>query len=319
MNIERFGKGALKTPKVIRDKHYRILTAPALIDWNLSYSVENINNFVLPQRDQDGSSSCTAQAACYYCEALEKIEHQKDERYSARFNYSQSVAPGGGAYIWKAMSIPLKIGTVAMNSVPDGDSSEKIMTDQTLNPAALIEARADKYAVIPRSNIDQMAQIVKDYGGFITGFNGRNDMFSPDGTANVFTGMSEWGHAVYVCGYKLHDGRKCLIFKNSWASKWGDGGYGYFPEEFVNSGLMFDCYVYAELTDLDPASVMKFELKQTSGQKDVWLIRNGQRALVYNASALLLVADFGDIKPITQQELDALPDTGKVLASIEQE
>lgn len=53
--------------------------------------------------------------------------------------------------------------------------------------------------------------------------------------------------------------------------------------------------------------------------KDVWLIRDGKRSLVYNADALKLIGSFADVKVVTESELDAVPDTGKVLASIDQE
>ena len=50
--------------------------------------------------------------------------------------------------------------------------------------------------------------------------------------------------------------KKFLIFRNSWGSSWGDGGQGYFPEEFVTSGMMYDAYVYALISDLDPTTIM---------------------------------------------------------------
>lgn len=162
---------------------------------------------------------------------------------------------GQGTYIWKAMSIPLKQGAASEESVPGLDQSEAIMIDQSENKNAVLEAKTDKYAVIPRANIDAMAQIVRDYHGFVTGFNGHNNMFAPDGTV-VDWSKNDWGHAVYVYGYEIHNGVKCLKFKNSWGSSWGDDGCGYFPESFVNSGMMFDAYVYAVLDDLDPKSIM---------------------------------------------------------------
>lgn len=239
-----YGKGAIKTPKEVRDNHFRLGATPSLIDWSTPYVVPA----TFHQRDQKSSSSCTAQATGYYTEVLNLLENSKDENHSNRYVYSQTFLPGGGAYIWKAMSIPLK-GTASATSVPDGDSLEPTMEDATLNPSAIIEARADKYAMIPRSNIDQMAQIVRDYHGFVTGFNGHDGMFAPNGTV-IDWSKSEWGHAVYVCGYEIRNGKKCLKFKNSWTANWGDGGFGYFPEDFVNSGMMFDCYVYADIADL---------------------------------------------------------------------
>lgn len=255
MNIENFGKGCVKTPKEIRDKHYRLAATPPLLDWSQPYVVPaNI-----PVLNQDGSSSCTAFATANYCMALEQIENNKTEDYSRRFIYSQTaLGPNQGTFIWKAMSIPLKIGTASATSVPDGSATENEMLDTSLNGTALIEARADKYAVIPRSNIDQMAQIIRDYHGFISGFNGHDGMFAPDGTI-INWDKSEWGHAIYIMGYELRDGKKFLRFRNSWSSNWGSGGDGFISEEFINSGMMFDCYTYAILEDLDPSS-MKLQL-----------------------------------------------------------
>lgn len=77
---------------------------------------------------------------------------------------------------------------------------------------------------------------------------------------------------------------------------------------------------YDGAVDPTPYLMMNmFEVVQVSGQKDVWLVRDGKRSLIYNADALLLISDFTDIKTVTQAELNALPDTGKVLASINQE
>ena len=63
----------------------------------------------------------------------------------------------------------------------------------------------------------------------------------------------------------------------------------------------------------------KFELRQMTGSSEVWLVRDGKKSHVYNAQALLMVADFADIKPITQAELDLLPDSGFELASLVRE
>jgi hypothetical protein len=262
MEITNFGKGAIPTPKAIRDTQYRIMAATSLaaIDWVTPYTVEN--GFLLRQRDQKSSSSCTAQATGYYTEALMRIEKNLIEEYSNRYVYSQVYVPGGGAYIWKAMSIPLK-GAASAISVPDGDSRETTMRDTSLNVGAIIEARTDKYAVIPRSNIDQMATVVRDYHGFVTGFNGSDDMFSGDGTLNI-PSSPPWGHAIYVCGHQLkdhigrngemvHPNEKTLKAKASWNGTFA--GYHYIPECFVNSGFLFDCYTYAAIEDIDPNSM----------------------------------------------------------------
>lgn len=252
--VAEYGKGAIPLPPEIAATKYRLAAeAPRLINWSVPFSVEN--GFTLRQRNQKSSLSCTGQGTAYYCEALNHT-NGKDEVYSARHIYSQIHLPDGGAYITDAMRVPLIQGSASLTSVPEGDSSESVMRDRSLNAQAVLEARADKYAMIPNNrSIDSLAGIIEDYGGFVTGFSGRNDMFLPDGTVQNLGGWV-WGHCVFVCGYEMRNGIKCLKFKNSWSEFWGDHGYGYFPEDFVNRGPLFDAYVYADILDLDPMSVL---------------------------------------------------------------
>lgn len=49
------------------------------------------------------------------------------------------------------------------------------------------------------------------------------------------------GHAVLLVGYD--DAARRLTFLNSWGEKWGDGGYGYLPYDYVVSQLAFDFWV----------------------------------------------------------------------------
>lgn len=47
------------------------------------------------------------------------------------------------------------------------------------------------------------------------------------------------GHAVLVVGYD--HAKRLLIFRNSWGTTWGDGGYGYLPYGFIaSSDLAWD-------------------------------------------------------------------------------
>lgn len=256
---EQFGKGCIPMPEEMKATRYRLSApTPRVIDWATGYDVEA--TFTVPQRNQNGSSSCTAQATSYYCEALARIEHAKYETYSARFIYSQVFIPGGGAYIANAMRIPLVQGLASLQSVPEGDSSETTLTDASLNAMGQIEAKGDKYAQITNyKDIDQLAGIVEDYGGFVTGYSGGNvngyPMYENDGTFKIPTHIT-YGHAVWVCGYELRNGVRCLKIKNSWTNQWGSNGYGFIPEEFVRNGPLFDAYVYADLADLDPMSMV---------------------------------------------------------------
>ena len=198
--IESFGKGAVQETQESQDSHYTLaFSAPIPIDWSVPFRVAAS----LTQRNQKSSSSCTGQATMYYVEALNQIEHGVSELYSARHNYSQAnLGFGQGAYLWKAMSFPISQGAADANSVPDGDSSEATMTDKSDNHKAILEAKTDKYAVISREGqgIDFMANIIKDYHGFVTGFNGWNGMFDSQGVVRDWS-KNEWGHGVYCMGF----------------------------------------------------------------------------------------------------------------------
>ena len=70
----------------------------------------------------------------------------------------------------------------------------------------------------------------------------------------------------------------------------------------------------------NPAPIdMKFLLRQVPGSKEVWIIRNGKRIHVGNSKGLLSIADFSDITPISQIELDSIPDSGGDLSWVDRE
>ncbi len=256
VHASQFGKGAIPTPKAIRDKHFKLaLSALPPIDWSKPYIVPDHT----PVYNQGSSSACTAFATASYCSAINELQNGAQENYSKRYIYSQStLGLNNGAYIWKAMSVPLK-GLASSVSVPDG-LDEATEADASLNSHAIIEGIAQKYAMIPRANIDQMAGVILQNHGFETGFNGNNDMFAPDGTV-LHWDHTDWGHCVRIKGFEMRNGKKTLRFRNSWTEQWGSGGDGFFTEDFVNSGMMYDLYTYASLLDLENKVMTQQEVK----------------------------------------------------------
>ena len=50
-------------------------------------------------------------------------------------------------------------------------------------------------------------------------------------------------HAVVAVGYGESEGKRCVLIRNSWGEKWGDGGYAWVHEEYLvprlrESGIM---------------------------------------------------------------------------------
>lgn len=79
-----------------------------------------------------------------------------------------------------------------------------------------------------------------------------------------------------------------------------------------------DGFISALKYVLRPKNNMRF-VKVGQDGVDVWLVINSQRSLVYNALAFTLISgNWSSIEVITQAELDAIPDTGKVIAGLDQ-
>ena len=58
------------------------------------------------------------------------------------------------------------------------------------------------------------------------------------------------GHAVALVGYTTLNNQNYFIVRNSWGSDWGDGGYCYFPVEFIcNSEYCDDFWVVKKIRD----------------------------------------------------------------------
>jgi hypothetical protein len=49
--------------------------------------------------------------------------------------------------------------------------------------------------------------------------------------------VTDGGHAMVIVGYKMLNGRKVYIFRNSWGVRWGDRGYGLISPEYLASIL----------------------------------------------------------------------------------
>lgn len=309
MNTSQFGKGCVQTPLEVKELQFSIgslreRTAPDP-DWDKGYMVED--GFTIPQSNQGATSRCTAEATCYYGQARNMRQNRAFEEYSRRFIYSKSyIPPDGGAYIWKAMSVPVSLGFAGNQTVPDERLDELYQRDQSDNDKAFIEAIAYRYAQIRNNkDMDYLANIIKQYDGFVTGFNGNDQMFDDMGNARVID-VPVWGHAVWICGYHLHDGKRCLIFKNSWGWNWGDRGYGHMNEDFVKSGLLFDAYVYAEIRDI--IKPMK-RVIQLEGTKDQYLVVQNKKYKIPDLATLEYLRDIlfvtdGIVEVLSQDEFN---------------
>ena len=57
--------------------------------------------------------------------------------------------------------------------------------------------------------------------------------------SSVLDALVRGGHAVTAVGYRT-DGR--IIIRNSWGTAWGDKGFGYASETYINAAFFNESY-----------------------------------------------------------------------------
>ncbi len=234
MNIEQFGKGALRDSIDPKDyKYEEIMGAGEPFDWDMGYEIP----YSLKVEHQGKSLSCVGQSWAYYAEELEQIESIKLTDLSAKDIYQRIFMPQGGAEIRRGASVIKNFGLNTEKDVPSYElempPSELFMRTFKSGDEEALNYIAKSYASVLPGSIDHIAQVIRDNSGCVSGFNGDNEGWA---TAFVKPPISaKWGHAVYLVGAELINGKKYIKFINSWGTGWGENGYGYFDESYLSN------------------------------------------------------------------------------------
>jgi hypothetical protein len=237
-DITQLGKGAKRAPADQATPKFRhAFAALPPVDWTVPFSCpEPISN------DQNGSSSCVAQAWSYYHEQL-----RPEKRFSRRDIYAQiSLGFGQGAYIYDGHEFIINKGQATRDEVPDpAPETEAGMLDKTGITAAKEASDKELAGLTVSLDINQWAAAIRACKGIVGGLEGTNagwaDLANPTPPA---PNSAEWGHALYFFGYHLHDGRKCVIAKSSWGTA-GNTTVHHIKENYFKSGFMFNAYTLA--------------------------------------------------------------------------
>ena len=194
--------------------------------------------------DQGDLGSCTANAIA----AAVDFAHNKDDQFfmypSRLFIYYNerkiegTVNEDSGAQIRDGIK---SVGT--QGNVPEGQWPY-LIEKFTVKPPKSVYTNATKYKALSYgrvldTDIVQVKAALANGFPFVFGFNVYESFESP---AVAKTGKMPipkkdeqllGGHAVCAVGYD--DAKQCVIVRNSWGTKWGDGGYFYMPYEFIVS------------------------------------------------------------------------------------
>lgn len=246
MNIQQFGKGALKQPKDLRDYRLELIAGaePLPVEYSIKAKVGKVEN-------QNGSGSCVSQAFSYYTEVLNQIETGQNVQLSARDIYSLVFCPQGGSYLRDNAKKIINSGVVPEEKAPSymngNPPTEDFMRDRSdiTDPEEEegMTYLAKTYVTWDNTNFDTFKRAIFQGNGCIIAAKGNNYCWGTESGVLLVpdsASQCDWGHGVYCTGWKIINGVEHLEFINSWGEEWGENGYGYMPKAYIEKGLVFD-------------------------------------------------------------------------------
>lgn len=229
-----------------RDYQYSdVATSTPPFNWIEGYDIEEELGFKLPVKDQGTSSSCPAQTLATYSSVLEYFLSGTFEERSAKFLYSQTYLPNGGARFADVAQVLKRQGCAREAFFPSYNKDGIPLDEQTyreasklITPAIRNDAKASQaisYYYVD-NKIDLVAQAIRNNKGALLGVVGDNN-----GTwRSEFPKppkRHEWQHAVYAGKARIMNGKKWIGILNSWGKECGREGWQWIGEDYFNTFL----------------------------------------------------------------------------------
>jgi hypothetical protein len=297
-----------------------------IIDWDNGFNIYEELGIPVPLKDQNGSLSCVGQAVAQLFRCLYHEMSGKDVDFSSKFVYSQIFQPQGGASLRDGIKLAADLGIYLEQFIPSYQNgyapTESYMRDTSWkNDNVLVKAKTyDNFTfrMIPcgTADIEAFAQAIKQFSGLLGGFTGSNNAWCKPLISVPASSDSKWGHAVYLAGYGMYQGKKCLFTPNSWGNRYGiqEGrwkGMQAIPEEYflastdtavgkVAGYLVFNSWALVPdelLTPnqklMDLLKRLNLQIVQDSEQSGSFGLVKGQKILVATPERLpALIATF---------------------------
>lgn len=206
--MNKINTGALPDTKDDRDYSASIfLASSSNVDWE--------KGLVLPRPplwDQQNSDSCVSASWSYYHWQL----NQKN--YSRRALFSR-IALAYGAYIRDGGLTICQIGQETNDEVKDPDIRNPIsMRDKTGISNKQAEDDKEFNSFVLSSDIDSVGKAIRDYNGVVFGVVGSNEGWADHSQPRPpKDGEVKWGHALYLYGYGIKNGKKYVLARSSWS------------------------------------------------------------------------------------------------------
>lgn len=203
-----------------------------------------------PVRDQGNIGSCTGFSSTYAVGYLLRTDkHSRHQTvYSPMFAYYNGrVADGeqwktvdSGAYIRDVVDQLRKTGVCPESTWNYHDETRRFAT--TPSKTAYEAAKRWKLGATYRcETIEDIMRALSSGAAVVAGVILYDDMDNQGGGRIPMPNRNAQqlgGHAIYVDRYSQAD--RLFRFENSWSTKWGDGGYGYLPFDYLASRDLSD-------------------------------------------------------------------------------
>lgn len=240
-------------------------------------------------RNQDGSTSCVAQASAKALEVFLKNIYSATPIYNNRTNYPQK-----GMWLGDAGNILKKIGTKLESEV-----KSQLINDEQMEALGKTFDNTQKifsYITINEKNFDGIVQQIANGNPVLLITHCRYDEYTD--IPEYKGGPTELGHCICATDYTLYQGKKYIVIDESWGhgiSMFDDKRL--ISEDFLKARI--DGAMYFVITDNTPKPEKPnhtFNVNMVYGDKneDVkWL----QKVLVYEGflKPIFTTGYFGDI------------------------
>ena len=248
--------GAINDPIDERDYQSKEVGFYAPVEW-----VEKKEFRQFPNKDQDGSLSCVAQAVSKILGIENYLEEGRYFPLSARDIYTRRSNAGGGMFFREAMKIGNENGATLEALMPSEGRSEVEMSDiSDKTPYTEVIGRLGRggaYVSVAVNDIDAIASIIATGKAVLLGF--RFDYNEWDLNVPVIkegSGLS-CGHGVAGIYFTLYNGKKAIVVDESWGFK--NIKQRIITEDWFTSGRCVACWYYE---NLDNSKALEAEVKK---------------------------------------------------------
>lgn len=197
-------------------------------------------------KNQDGSSSCVAQATSKLLGVHEVVEGKEYKNLSPKFIYTRrSNYPSGGMWFHNALDIAVKNGSCQEELLPSDMKGESFMNDKTQETPNCVENaleyKAKNYVALP-IDIDKIAEVIGQGYAVLLGFRFDYDEWTEIPTINPNSKLL-CHHGVAGIDAGLYNGNKVTAIDDSWGPGHGKGGQRLITQEFLEARCTYAGYV----------------------------------------------------------------------------